>query len=295
MRQTAIVTGGAGFIGSYLCEHLLEQRHKVLCVDNLSVYSRENIKHLIEKKNFTFMQQDIRQRISISSGITHIYNLASPSAPKDFSEHPVATLAAGSVGVPQLLELAKRQRAKFLQISTDVLTASPEADQNKQLYMRSKQNAETYTQEYINQWNLDARILRLQPTYGPRMRRDDGRVIPTFINLALRDEPLTVYGKGNQTRSFSYITDSLNAIMLAMNQPKGTPISLPNSEKITILELAEKIISLTNSSSEIEFTSHPTDPAGDVVKPLRMLNDWKQEIPLDRGLEKTIEYFKKTA
>jgi len=127
------------------------------------------------------------------------------------------------------------------------------------------------------------------------MRRDDGRVIPTFINLALRDEPLTVYGKGNQTRSFSYITDSLNAIMLAMNQPKGTPISLPNSEKITILELAEKIISLTNSSSEIEFTSHPTDPAGDVVKPLRMLNDWKQEIPLDRGLEKTIEYFKKTA
>ncbi len=308
--KTIIVTGGAGFIGSHLCDFLLDKNEKVISVDNFLTGSKKNVEHLLDEKNFELIEHNIVEPLSIREKIDQIYNLASPASPIDYQEKPIETILANSAGVKNMLDLAKEKKAAFLQASTSEVYGDPLQHPQKEdywgnvnpigprsCYDESKRFAEAITMAYNRKFKLDARIVRIFNTYGPRMRKDDGRVIPNFINQALSAKPLTVYGDGKQTRSFCFVSNLVEGLYLTMNSKCSTPINLGNPNEISIIELAEKIISLTRSSSKIVFNSLPLDDPTrrkpDITKAKKILR-WEPKTDFEEGLKETIKYFSKT-
>lgn len=316
--QISLVTGGAGFIGSHLCEELLNKDHKVVCIDNLLTGSKENIEPLLENPNFEFIEQDVTKISNIQfqiSNIQYIFHLASPASPNaksptSYINHPIETMLVNSVGTYNLLNLAKKYSAKFLFASTSEVygdpTISPQNEDYfgnvnpngiRSVYDEAKRFGEAMTMSYVRKYNVDARIIRIFNTYGPKMLSDDGRVISSFINQTILNKPITIYGLGEQTRSFCYISDMIKGIMQAMfrENTKGEVINLGNSDERKILDIAEIIKKMTNSQSEIIFEELPEDDPKerkpDISKAKKLL-EWEPVVELNEGLEKTIEYFK---
>ncbi|MDI6729961.1 MAG: SDR family oxidoreductase [Candidatus Altarchaeum sp.] len=310
MSKVILVTGGAGFIGSHLCEYLLEKDFKVICVDNLSTGSEENIKHLKNNKNFKFLKKDVREDLDINEKIDYIFDLASRASPKDFRIYPIDILTTNGIGVYNLLRVAEKNNAKFLFSSTSEVYGDPKEHPQKETYWgnvnpvgirgcydEAKRFAEAMVMAFVRERTLDARIIRIFNTYGPRLNEYDGRVVSNFITQALKNEPLTVYGGGNQTRSFCYVSDMVEGIYKAMIAgEKGDVYNLGQEEEYKILNIAEIIKNLTSSDSEIVFKDLPEDDPKirkpDISKARKYL-DWKPNVKLEKGLERTIEYFKK--
>lgn len=313
---TAIVAGGAGFIGSHLCKSLLEDNLKVICVDNLITGDKSNISSLSGNVNFTFLESDIIKGTGLNlENIDYVFHLASPASPnskskKSYINFPLETLLVNSQGTYNLLELAKRNRAKFLYASTSEVYGDPAISPQKEDYFgnvnptgirssydESKRFGESITMTYFRKFNLNAKIIRIFNTYGPNMQKDDGRVVSNFINQAIKNNPVTIYGKGEQTRSFCYISDMVNGIKLTMFSEKtnGEVINLGNPSQITISEFAQLVIDLTNSSSKLVFEQLPQDDPRkrqpDITKAKELLA-WEPKVDLEDGLKKTIEYYK---
>lgn len=309
--KKALVTGGAGFIGSHLCDLLIKEGFEVLCVDDLITGSKENIKHLENDHNFKFINVDVVDPTSYSTTIVnYIFHLASPASPVDYQNYPEETALVNSLGTYNLLKLAVKNKANFLMASTSEIYGDPMEHPQKESYWgnvnsygprscydESKRFAETLVYIFIEKYKLDARVVRIFNTYGPRMQKDDGRVVSNFINQALSDKPLTVYGKGDQTRSFCYVSDLVLGIYKAMfeKRTKGEVFNLGNPQEYTILDFAKKTIKLTASKSDIVFKTLPKDdPARrrpDISKAKMILN-WEPKLSVDEGLKKTIEYYK---
>ena len=304
-----LVTGGAGFLGSHLCYRLLEQGHHVLCVDNLFTGSLKNIYHMMNNPFFEFLRQDIC--IPLYVEVDEIYNLACPASPFYYQWDPIQTMKTSVIGAFNMLGLAKRTKARILQASTSECygdpTVHPQPEEYwgnvnpigiRSCYDEGKRAAETLFMDYHRQHNVDTRIVRIFNTYGPRMNRNDGRVVSNFIVQALQGEYITVYGDGSQTRSFCYVKDLLDGIMSVMeyNDVYPYPINLGNPGEFSMLELAEKVVKLTGSSSKIVHRSLPQDDPKqrkpDIIKAKIKLG-WEPKIDLEQGLLKTIDYFKK--
>lgn len=304
-----LVTGGAGFIGSHLCERLLNEGKEVLCVDNFYTCCKQNILHLLKNPYFEVIRHDITFPLYIE--VDEIYNLACPASPVHYQFDPVQTVKVSVHGSINMLGLAKRLKIKILQASTSEVYGDPQIHPQPETYWgnvnpigpracydEGKRCAETLFMAYHKQHNLRIKIARIFNTYGPRMHINDGRVVSNFIVQALRGEPLTVYGDGSQTRSFCYIDDMVDGLIRLMNSPDEItgPINLGNPHEITILELAELILKLTKSKSKIEFRPLPQDDPIRRQPDIRLAKEllqWEPKTPLEEGLIKTIEYFKK--
>ena len=302
-----IVTGGAGFIGSHLCEYLVERGHKVICVDNLITGRRINLKRIWKHKNFEFIEHDITEPFFIEDKIDYIYHLASPASPKDYLEHPIHTLKVGALGTYHMLGLAKHQGARFLLASTSEVYGDPKVNPQPEeywgnvnpigprgVYDEAKRYAEAITMAYHRSHNVDTRIARIFNTFGPRMRLDDGRAVPNFIGQALRGEPITVYGDGSQTRSFCFVSDLVEAIYRLMMSEYDLPMNLGNPEELSILAFAKLIKKLCESDSEIVYEQLPQDDPmqrkPDINKAKNILK-WEPKVGLEEGLKMTIEWF----
>jgi len=304
-----LITGGAGFLGSHLCELLLSKGHQVICMDNLITGDIENIDH-IRDKSFLFIEQDVTNYIYIKGDIDYILHFASPASPVDYIKMPIQTLKVGSLGTHKALGLAKEKKARFLLASTSEIYGDPLVHPQSEdywgnvnpigprgVYDEAKRFAEAITMAYHRYHNIDTRIARIFNTYGPRMRKNDGRVVPTFISQALNNEPITVYGKGNQTRSFCYVSDMVDGIYKLLISEETNPVNIGNDSEITILDFAKKVIELTDSKSKIVFRELPIDdpktrrPSIDKAK--SVLN-WEPITSLADGLKLTIDWFKKT-
>lgn len=305
-----LVSGGAGFIGSHLCKSLLKNEDKVICVDNLLTGDLCNLSDIKSNPHFQFLQHDIVTPLPLKDKIDQIYHLASPASPIDYQNYPLETLLTNSQGTYNLLAHARKNKARFLLASTSEVYGDPkEHPQNesywghvnpfgpRSCYDEAKRFAESLCYTYVHKFNVDVRIIRIFNTYGPNMQKDDGRVISNFINQAIKNQPVTIYGKGSQTRSFCYVSDLVNGIIKTMEKPdiKGEIINLGNPDEHTILEIAEMIIQLTNSKSKIVFKPLPQDDPTrrkpDIIKAQKLLG-WEPTIPLKEGLFKTIDYFK---
>lgn len=298
-----LVTGGAGFIGSWLCTSLVKN-HEVVCVDNLLTGSEENIAHLRNNKNFKFVRADITDKINEKADF--IFNLASPASPVHYAKYPIETLKANSIGVMNMVELAKKNNAKLLQASTSEVYGDPKEHPQKESYWGNVNpvgpracydEGKRFAEAYIVSSSVRYSIIRIFNTYGPRMNKKDGRVVPNFINQALRNEPLTVFGDGGQTRSFCYVTDMVAAMEKVMFSPKtdGGVFNVGNPTEITVLELANIIKRLTKSKSKIEYREIPQDDPTkrkpDISK-VKKATGWEPRVEIEDGLEKTIEYFR---
>lgn len=316
--QTALVAGGAGFIGSNLCERLLDKNYRVVCIDNLITGNKENIDGFSKNKNFSFLNLDITsssfQNTKLPK-IDYIFHLASPASPnkkspRSYINFPIETLLVNSMGTYNLLEIAKKFNARFLYASSSEIYGNPKVSPQKEdyfgnvnpvgirsVYDEGKRFGESITIAYFRKFNTDTRIIRIFNTYGPRMRTDDGRVVSNFINQAISSKPLTVYGDGSQTRSICYIDDLLDGLIktILSDLTSGDVLNLGNSNEKTVLELANIIKKMTNSSSEIIFEPLPEDDPKirrpDISKAKKLL-DWAPKVSIDQGLEKTIEYFR---
>ena len=305
MVKKILITGAAGFIGSHLCKKLIDG-NKIIALDNLYTGSLDNLKEFQNNENFEFINHDIINQINLE--IDEIYNFACPASPVHYQKDPIQTIKTNVLGVMNLLELARKNNAKFLQASTSEVYGNPLIHPQSEIYwgnvnpvgIRScydegKRCAETLVFEYQRKYNLDFKIIRIFNTYGPNMRKDDGRVISNLIIQALRNEDLTLYGNGKQTRSFCYIDDLIEGIVKTMNSKHLGPINLGNNGEFNILELAEMIINLTNSNSKIIFKELPKDDPEkrkpDISLAKNLLN-WEPKINLEAGLKNTIEYFK---
>lgn len=304
-----LVTGGAGFIGSHLCEKLAHQGDHVLCVDNYFTGSYKNIRHLMDYKNFEFMRQDICFPLYVE--VDEIYNLACPASPVHYQRDPIQTMKTSILGAYNMLGLAKRTGAKILQASTSEIYGDPQIHPQvesywgnvnpigpRSCYDEGKRAAETLFNDYRRQHNVIAKIVRIFNTYGPFMAIDDGRVVSNFIVQALQNKNITIYGDGSQTRSFCYVDDLVSGLMKTMEASSFIgPVNLGNPNEITMLELANTIIKLTNSKSEIVFKNLPTDdpkqrqPNIDCAKSVLQ---WEPKIQLEEGLKNTINYFERT-
>lgn len=311
-----LVTGGAGFIGSHLCEALLNRRDEVFCVDNFLTGSRKNIEHLLTSPFFHLVEWDVIKPLDQSTihpplSIVQIYHLASPASPKKYQQYSIETLLANSVGTYNLLELARETGAKFLYASSSEVYGNPQQHPQRESYwgnvnpigVRScydegKRFGEALVMAHVRKYDLDGRIARIFNTYGPRMDKDDGRVISNFIVQAISGTPITVYGDGTQTRSFCFISDTVDGLITLMEEEKGRGevFNLGNPEEHTIFEIAEKLLELTDSSSEIKLTDLPEDDPTrrqpDITRAKKILG-WQPKVKLEDGLKKTIEYFKK--
>lgn len=305
--KTILITGGAGFIGSNLCERLLIEGNRVICLDNLYTGSTENIKHLLNNESFTFINHDIIFPLEIEEPIDQIYNLACPASPPKYQIDPIYTLKINFIGVMNLLELARVKKATILQSSTSEIYGEPEVSPQVETYrgnvntigIRScydegKRVAETLMIDYNIKYKVDVRIARIFNTYGPRMDKNDGRVVSNFINQALTNQNITLYGKGDQTRSFCYIEDQIDGLIQLMNTEYLYPINIGNPHEITVKELAENILNLTGSKSTISYcllpSDDPTNRKPSIKKAKRILG-WEPKYNLESGLKKTIEYF----
>lgn len=308
--RTILVTGGAGFIGSHLCERLLNANNKVVCVDNLFTGSKDNIKQLIENPAFEFIQHDIVEPLFLEEKIDQVYNLACPASPIHYQKNPVHTFKANTIGVLNMLGLARRHDARFLQASTSEVYGDPEVHPQTEEYRgnvnpigpracydEGKRCAEILCFDYFRMHGMEIKVVRIFNTYGPRMAFDDGRVVSNFIVQALRGEPLTIYGDGNQTRSFCYVDDLVEGLIKMMNASKDIigPINLGNPGEFTMKELAELILKLVSSLSTLVYQPLPTDDprrrCPDITKAKAIL-DWIPTVPLEDGLKKTITDFK---
>ncbi len=306
---TILIAGGAGFLGSHLCDRFWEEGFDVICVDNLVTGAWSNMAHLIGRARFTYIQHDITEPLRLSCHLDYILNFASPASPPDYLRLPIQTLKVGAVGTYHLLELAKEKSAIFMMASTSEVYGDPLiAPQNeaywgnvnpigpRSVYDESKRFAEAITMAYHRHHRLDVRLLRIFNTYGPRMQPNDGRAIPNFIFQALNNEPLTVYGDGSQTRSFCYVSDEIEGIYQLLMSEVHEPVNIgnPNTE-MTMLELAKKIRELTGASSEIVFETLPQDDpkirCPDITR-ARALLGWEPCVSLEEGLRHTIEYFR---
>jgi UDP-glucuronate decarboxylase len=305
--NTILITGGAGFIGSNLCERLLNDGNHIICLDNLYTGSIENIKHLFSNPRFKFINHDITIPLNIPFKIDQIYNLACPASPPKYQQDPVYTLKVNFQGVLNLLELAKKHNATILQSSTSEVYGEPEISPQhenyrgnvnmvgiRSCYDEGKRVAETLMMDYHKQYNVDIRIVRIFNTYGPKMDKCDGRVVSNFINQALNNSNITLYGNGEQTRSFCYIEDLIEGIIKLMNTSYNYPVNIGNPYEITVTELANIIIKLTNSKSSIIYkplpSDDPTNRRPDITKAKELLN-WEPNYDLERGIMKTIQYF----
>lgn len=308
MKKKVLITGGAGFIGSHLSHYLIEKDYYVICVDNLITGSLRNIEGL-DKKKFKFIKHDITRPLKIKGNIDFVLHLASPASPIDFLEFPIQTLKVGSLGTHNALGIAKDKKAPFLLTSTSEVYGDPLVHPQTEEYWgnvnpigprgaydESKRFAEAITVAYQRVHKIDIRIARIFNTYGPRMRKNDGRVIPAFINQALNNEPMTVFGDGSQTRCFCYVDDLLNGIFKLMNSKVTTPVNIGNTEEIKVLDLAKIIIKLCASKSKVEFKNLPQDDPRrrrpDITKAKQLLC-WQPVTSLKDGLGKTIGWFDK--
>jgi UDP-glucuronate decarboxylase len=308
MDKRILITGGAGFIGSNLCEKLLNDGHKIICVDNLLTGNIKNIEHLFENSNFKFINHDIINYLELDEDIDEIYNLACPASPPKYQKYPIETLKCNFNGILNLLELAKIKKAKFLQSSTSEIYGEPEISPQheeyrgnvntvgiRSCYDEGKRVAETLIMEYHSQYNVDTRIARIFNTYGPKMDKNDGRVVSNLINQALTNSDLTIYGNGEQTRSFCYIDDQIDGLVRLMNSDYIYPVNIGNPYEINMMQLASSILKLTGSSSSIVYkelpSDDPTNRKPDISRARNILN-WDPKYDLENGLMKTIEYFK---
>jgi dTDP-glucose 4,6-dehydratase len=302
--STCVVTGGAGFLGSHLCEHLLGQGHRVICIDNLETGSLQNIEH-IRDQAFDFRHIDIIEKVDIPEEIDFVYHLASPASPIDYLRLPLHTLKVGSHGTHHMLGVAKWKRARFLLASTSEVYGDPQVHPQTEdywghvnpigprgVYDEAKRYAEALTMAYHRQQGVDTSIVRIFNTYGPRMRARDGRAVPTFLRQALQDQPLTVFGEGEQTRSFCYVDDLIRGIVALAESDAHQPVNIGNPDEFTLLELAKTVIEVTESRAEIIFETLPTDDPQQRrpdISRARDLLGWQPEVELRDGLRRTIE------
>ena len=304
-----LITGGAGFIGSHLCEELIKKRNEVICMDNLITGSKENIAHLISLPNFLFIEHNVTEHIDLPGKLDYVLHFASPASPVDYFKFPIQTLKVGALGTHNTLGVAKAKKAKYLLASTSEVYGDPEVNPQPEeywgnvntisprgVYDEAKRFAEAITMAYHRYHKLDTRIVRIFNTYGPKMRLNDGRVVPTFIDQILEEKPLTVFGDGSQTRSFCYISDLVEGILKIMDSSIHEPINLGNPQEMTILEFAKKILALTKSKNKIVFKPLPEDDPKvrrpDITKAKNLLS-WQPKVGLEEGLKKTIKYFRK--
>jgi dTDP-glucose 4,6-dehydratase len=302
------VAGAAGFIGSHLCDRLVADGHQVVAVDNFITGSRDNVAHLLGGENFTLIDQDVTETFEIEGVVDAVMNLASLASPKDYLEHPIETLEVGSAGSRNLLEIARRHEARYLVTSTSECYGDPLEHPQVETYwgnvncvgMRScydesKRYAEALTMAYHRRFGVRTNIARIFNTYGPRMQLDDGRVVPAFIDQALRGEPLTVFGTGSQTRSFCYVTDMVEGLWRLSQCDERYPVNLGNPAEMTILQFAERIKAAAGVEADIEFKPLPEDDPKrrqpDITKAKRVLG-WEPKINLEEGLQLTISYFR---
>ena len=306
VTMNIVITGGSGFVGSYLCEKLINDGHKIIVIDNLLTGSTENINDLLNNKNFSFIEQDVQDHIEIEDKVDYVLHFASAASPKAYTEHPVNTLKAGSVGTINTLGLAKKHSAEYLLASTSEVYGDPLiSPQNEEywgnvnpngersMYDEAKRFAEAAVATYSRSYGLKTKIVRIFNTYGPRMQLNDGRVVTNFIVQALRNENITIYGDGTQTRSFSYVEDTVAGIISLMNSTEYDVFNIGNPNEMTVGQLAEKIIKLTDSTSEIKYLELPNDDPKqrkpDITKAKTKLN-WEPKVNLDEGLSKTIKW-----
>ena len=306
VTMNIVITGGSGFVGSYLCEKLINDGNKIIVIDNLLTGSTENINNLMENKNFSFIEHDVQNHIEIEDKVDYVLHFASAASPKAYTEHPVNTLKAGSVGTINTLGLAKKHSAEYLLASTSEVYGDPLiSPQNEEywgnvnpngersMYDEAKRFAEAAVATYSRSYDLKTKIVRIFNTYGPRMQLNDGRVVTNFIVQALRNENITIYGDGTQTRSFSYVEDTVAGIISLMNSTEYDVFNIGNPNEMTVAKLAEKIIELTDSTSEIKYLELPNDDPKqrkpDITKAKTKLN-WEPKVNLDEGLAKTITW-----
>jgi dTDP-glucose 4,6-dehydratase len=303
-----LITGGAGFIGSHLCERFLNEGDEVICVDNLITGNADNIAHLFPNKRFSFIPQDVTNYIYVKGPVGAILHFASPASPVDYLELPIQTLKVGSLGTHKALGLAKEKGARFLLASTSEVYGDPLIHPQKEdywgnvnpigprgVYDEAKRFAEAMTMAYHRTHKVETRIVRIFNTFGPRMRLRDGRVVPNFIAQALRGEEVTVYGDGAQTRSFCFVNDLVEGIVRLLHSDYDGPVNVGNPREMTVLEFAKLIIQLTGSKSKIAFKPLPVDDPKvrqpDITLARRVLNNWEPRVSLEDGLRQTIAYF----
>ena len=306
--KTVLITGGAGFIGSHLCEALLDKKFRVICMDNFITGDKKNVEHLMQNKNFKLITHDISKHIELDESVDYVLNFASPASPIDYQKIPIQTLKVGSLGTHNTLGLALAKKAKYLLASTSEVYGDPLVNPQPESYWgnvnpvgprgcydEAKRFAEALVMAYHRIHKIDISIVRIFNTYGPRMRKDDGRVVPNFINQALGNKPLTIYGDGKQTRSFCYVTDLIDGIYKLMMSKINEPVNLGNPDEYNMLEFAETINKLTKSNSKIVFEELPIDDphvrCPDISKARKELK-WEPEIGLEEGLAKTIDWFR---
>ena len=308
-KPTAVVTGGAGFLGSHLCDRLLAEGYKVICVDNLITGNINNISHLAGNENFSFVKHDITNYIFLPGRIDYILHFASPASPIDYLKLPIQTLKVGSLGTHKVLGLAKEKKARMLLASTSEVYGDPSVHPQTEdywgnvnpigprgVYDEAKRFAEAMTMAYHRYHGVDTRIVRIFNTYGPRMRLDDGRVLPAFVGQALRSENLTVFGDGSQTRSFCYVSDLVDGIFKLLMSNEVNPVNIGNPAEITIQQFAEEIIKLTGAKTKIIYKELPEDDPKirqPNIEKAKTILGWTPKVDRSEGLRITLEYFKK--
>ena len=307
MRTRALVTGGAGFLGSHLCEALLAEEYSVVAVDNLLTGRMSNIEHLRREGNFEFLQLDINRPFDCGE-VGYVFHFASPASPVDYMVHGIETLKVGSLGTMHALDVAQKYRAKYLVASTSECYGDPLEHPQKETYWgnansigprsvydEAKRFTEALTMAYHRYQTVDTRIVRIFNTYGSRMQLNDGRVIPNFMKQSLRGEPLTIYGDGKQTRSFCYVSDEIDGILRLAKSNEHFPVNIGNPDEFTILECAHRVLEVTGSKSEIRYHNLPQDDPKqrrpDITK-ARTLLGWEPKIDLDNGLRLSLDYFR---
>jgi dTDP-glucose 4,6-dehydratase len=303
---TTLVTGGAGFLGSHLTDYLIERGHRVICVDNFDTGSLQNIAHLREGEQFRFVHQDITSHFEVDEPVDFVYHMASPASPIDYARLPLHTLKVGAYGTHNALGLAKAKRARFMLASTSEVYGDPLVHPQKEsywgnvnpigprgVYDEAKRYAEALTMAYLRQQGVDTCIVRIFNTYGPRMRPNDGRAIPTFMSQALTDKPLTVFGDGSQTRSFCFVEDLVRGLVALAESGVHEPVNIGNPNEMTLLEMAKLVVEMTESRSEIVFEALPVDDPQvrqpDITR-ARDLLGWEPKVELREGLRRTIDH-----
>lgn len=309
--ERTLITGGAGFLGSHLCDFLIEKGHEVICIDNLLTGDMENISHLLGHKRFRFIQYDVTNYLHVDGPLHNILHFASPASPIDYLKMPIQTLKVGSLGTHKALGLAKAKGARFLLASTSECYGDPLVHPQREdywgnvnpvgprgVYDEAKRFAEAMTMAYHRYHGVRVRIVRIFNTYGPRMRLQDGRALPAFMGQSLRGEDLTMFGDGTQTRSFCYVDDLVDGIFRLLNSEEATPVNLGNPDEITLLELARRVLAVTGSTSGIVYRELPEDDPKvrqpDIGKARELLG-WEPKVTLDEGLKRVLPYFRSKA
>jgi dTDP-glucose 4,6-dehydratase len=306
--ERTLITGGAGFLGSHLCDYLIAKGHEVICIDNLSTGNMENISHLLGHKRFSFIQYDVTNYLHVDGPLNNILHFASPASPIDYLRMPIQTLKVGSLGTHKALGLAKAKGARFLLASTSECYGDPLVHPQAEdywgnvnpvgprgVYDEAKRFAESMAMAYHRYHGISTRIARIFNTYGPRMRLGDGRALPTFMSQSLRGEDLTVFGDGTQTRSFCYVDDLIEGIYRLLSSDEVYPVNLGNPDELTLLEMAHRVLEVTGSRSRIVYRELPQDDPKvrrpDIGKAKQLLG-WEPLVPLNEGLKKVLPYFK---